>query len=191
VVAQQNQPHVADTTPHNAAPHNATLHNATLHDATLHDATLQDATLHDADNYFRGKFKNSGEHRIRRLMRIADPIANAKISQTLCELDTRETSGTKDPITHATVMFRRVQESSDRRFPLYFADAVERWALAASNEPIANTTKKSLAFDMMRKRLGVDRKDIVNMDKLGKKYLTCMEVGGAAFLYLMDCTRAE
>jgi hypothetical protein len=87
--------------------------------------------------------------------------------------------------------FERVRKSSNQKFLLYFADAVERVASAASNEPIAHTTRKSIAFKKIAKQLKVDPKEIIKISKLGRKYLTCMEVGGAAFLYLLTCSEAE
>jgi hypothetical protein len=175
VVAQQHQSHIVNATPHDTAPHNTAPH---------------DTAPQDAVSYFRERFKRARDYRIRRLVRIADSVANSEISSTLRGLDTQKTSTTEDPIMQATALFRKVQESSNRKLPIYFADAVERWASAASNEPIANTTRKSIVFDKLKEQLEVERKDIVDMDILGKKYLTCMEVGGAAF-YLIDCKRAE
>jgi hypothetical protein len=210
VIAQQHQPHIADTTPHDATPHDTALRNTTPHDTTPHDTTPHDTTPHDttphdttphkttphdtilqdADSYFRERFKDSDEYRILRLVKIADPTANSKIPETFWELNTQNISGTEDPITQAIVMFRRVQDSLHRKLPLYFADAVERWASALPKE-MSTKTKRSIVFDEMKRLLKVDRKDIKGMDKLGRNYLTCMEVGGAAFLYLMDCTKTE
>jgi hypothetical protein len=195
VVAQQHQSHIANATPHDTAPHDTAPHDTAPHDTAPHDTAPHDTAPHDtapqdAKSYFTRRFKHAKDYRIRRLVRIADSVANSEISSTLRGLDTQKTSNTEDPITQATALFRKVQESSNRKLPIYFADAVERWASVASNEPIANTTRKSIVFDKLKEQLEVDREDIVNMDILGKKYLTCMEVGGAAF-YLIDCTRAE
>jgi hypothetical protein len=187
IAQQQHQPHIADhTTPHNAAR----SHSVTPHDAIPHD-THKNAQPHEnADHYFKEKLKESKLYRIMRLVRVASSFAKSEKLQIFCNLDNPTDHEPKDLIMQATTMYQAVQKSSDRKYPLYFADAVERCALSASIEA-SEQTSKSAALNQISALLKTDKKEVIDTDCLGKRYLTCMEKGGAASLYSIHGSTSE
>lgn len=196
VVAQSHQPHTADHTPHNPTTPDATPPNAIPHDTTPHDTILHHATPHNthnntephihADGHFRIAFPSYKEYRVKRLVRVAEEFAKYKTFAIPTELRAPKVPA-RDPMAQATMMFWTVKQSSARKYRLYFADAVEQ--LTASVKA-AGPMKKTVAYNYISKLLNVDRKEVVSMDNEGNKYLTCMEMGGAA-LYSIDITKAE
>jgi hypothetical protein len=218
-VEQQHQPHIADSTPHNDAPHNDAIpHDAIPHDAIPHDAIPHDAIPHDAhkntephdamphdahkntephelaNDYFKNKFEKAKPYRIERLVRVASSFAEPEDLSTFSTLDhLKDPEPEPEPepaIMQAIAIYKTHREISDRKYPIYFADAVERCVLSASIEG-SKQTKKTAALDQICAQLKRDKKEVANIDTLGKKYLTCMEKGGVASLYSINCAMSE
>ena len=205
-VEQYHQQHIASTMLHNDALYNDALHNDALHndaphnDALYNDALHNDAILHNthknielhelANNYFRKKFEKAKSYRIERLVRVANSFAELEDLPTFSTLNHPKDPKPGTPITQAIAIYQTLQEVSDRKYPIYFADAVERCVLSASIEG-SEQTKKTAAFNQICAQLGRSKKEVVNMDTLGKKYLTCMERGGVASLYSINCAMSE
>ncbi|KAF1358482.1 hypothetical protein EJ07DRAFT_156712 [Lizonia empirigonia] len=204
VIAQSHQPHTADHTPHTAdhTPHNlttpdATPPNAIPRDTIPHHTNLHRATPHNthnntephihADGHFRTAFPSYKEYRIERLVRVAEEFAQSKKFVITTEIRAPKVPA-RDPMAQATMMFWTVKQSSARKYRLYFADAVEQ--CTASVKAAGPTMKKTVAYNYISKLLNVDRQQVVSMDNEGNKYLTCMEMGGAA-LYSADITKTD
>ncbi|KAF2818215.1 hypothetical protein CC86DRAFT_461194 [Ophiobolus disseminans] len=210
-VEQHHQPNIASTMPHNDAPHNNAPHNdaphndalhndAISHDTIPHDAIPHDAIPHDthkntephepANDYFRKKFEKAKSYRIERLVRVANSFAKVEDLSTFSTLNHPKDPKPENPIAQAIAIYQTLQKVSDRKYPIYFADAVERCVLSASIEG-SEQTKKTAAFNQICTQLGRSKKEVVNMDTLGKKYLTCMERGGVASLYSINCAVSD
>jgi hypothetical protein len=185
-VEQHHQPHIARTMPHDNALHNDALHN----DAMPHNTHKNTEPHEPANNYFRKKFEKAKPYRIERLVRVANSFAELEDLPTFSTLNHPKDPKPEDPITQAMAIYQTLQEVSDRKYPIYFADAVERCALSTSIEG-SEQTKKTAAFNQICAQLGRRKKEVVNMDTLGKKYLTCMERGGVASLYSINCSMSE
>jgi hypothetical protein len=207
----QPQPHTAgdaaphdaaphDSTPHDATPHDATPHDATPHDATPHNVTPRDATPHDADtnvqphendaDYFKKKFREYGDYKIQILVRAAQSIAKFKDVQILPGINDPKNSGPRDPMTQAIAMYQTVKRVSDRKYRVYFADAVERYTLSAPTDE-SEQTKKTAAFNRMVTLVGALKPEVSKFDLEGNKCLECMRIGGAASLYSIGCSANE
>jgi hypothetical protein len=189
-----------DTTPHDTTPHDTTPHDATPHDATPHDATPHDTTPHDADtnvephenagDYFKKKFPEYGPYKIQVLVRAAQTMVKFKDVQIPSGIDAPKDSGPRDPMTQAIAMYQTVKRVSDRKYRVYFADAVERYTLSASTDE-SEQTKKTAAFNQMVKLVGAPKSGVSKMDLEGNKCLECMRIGGAASLYSIECSANE
>ncbi|KAH8722762.1 hypothetical protein GQ44DRAFT_761640 [Phaeosphaeriaceae sp. PMI808] len=116
---------------------------------TPHDAHNNTEPHENANDYFRKRqgFEDSKNYRLDGLVR--------------------------RPATQAMAMYRTVQQSLNPKYPVYFADAVERCALSASIEA-SKQTKKTVAYDQISALLEIDKKK-----------------GGAASLYSIACSPSD
>jgi hypothetical protein len=198
-VQQHHQPHIADqTTSHKFTSHDAIQHDATQHNATQHDPIQHDSTQHDTnkktpshENYFKEKFGNLKPYRLQRLIRTANTFATSEELQFFCKPNnTRVSPRDQDPIMQAIAMYRKTQQLTEREYLIYFADAVERCALSGPKEA-SKQTNISAALNQIKEQLNKNKKEVVERDCLGRRYLACMENGGAACLYSMHCSPSE
>jgi hypothetical protein len=197
-------PRVAkDTTPTQITPHEATPHEAAPHEATPHEATPHEATPHptcDHTEFFKEKFPLAEDIRIQRLVRVARRIAKTekisypKDSSTPMDSSALRDSGSNSTIAQATTIYWTIKKSSDRLYPLCFANAVELIMSSlekGGRKKMSRETRKTIAWNHLQASLDVDKQKVVDLDNEGSSYLTCMEVGGAASLYSIDGARTE
>jgi hypothetical protein len=178
-----------NTTPHKGTPHKATPQNATPQNATPQNAQNDMDIIKE---FFREQFPGSNDIRIKRLVRVARRIALNK------EINIPEQSGAsqdedsifKNTITQVTKIYRTIEESSDQLYPLCFANAVELSILSIISEA-SRHSKKNIALNYISDLLDVDKQKVIDLDKEGNTYLTCMEFGGAASLYSINGAKTE
>jgi hypothetical protein len=200
-VEQPYQPQIAGTTPHTDAPHTDAPHTDAPHTDTPHNHAIpHDPILHNthkntephesAYDYFKKKLPKALPYRIKILVRVANCFAGPEDLSTFSTLDHLKDSDPEHPITQAIAIYQNFAKISDRKYPIYFADAVERCVLLSSIEG-SEQTKKTAAFEQIRKQLNIKKKEVVKMDAFGRRCLTCMKRGGVASLYSINCSDSE
>jgi hypothetical protein len=188
---QSRQPRVAnDDTPHNAIPYEATPHKATPHKITPHHTQNDTESRNNVEEFFREQFPRSQDIRINRLVRVARRIAETKKINILEQSIAAGDSIIQDTITQATTIYRTIEQLADRKYRVYFANAVELYTLSVISEA-SRDMKKTVALNHITAVLKVDRQKVVDIDHEGNKYLTCMEIGGAASLHSIDGAKTE
>jgi hypothetical protein len=192
MVVRLHQPHTAiNHAPHNPAIPDTTPPNPPPHDTLPHDSIPHNshniATPHeDIYEHFRNAFPSYAESKIHKLVKVAEQFAKSEGSQSPTELLAPKALG-EITIAQAISIYRKVKDSSVRKYGLHFADAIQRYItlMTDTNTP---QMKKNIAYNHFSKKFNVDRDAMVAMSNEGDKYLACMLMGGAA-LYYIDAPR--
>jgi hypothetical protein len=181
--------------PQDATLRNATLSNATLSNATPHNATPHDPPSHDTTklyDYFTSKLPEAKSCRIERVIQVAKSIDDTEefdLPSLTIELDT-----SNDPFAHARMVYQDIHQTKLAKLLLYFVDAIERCEHLSFMQSIGHSkgrSSKSVAFDHIHEKLDLERKEVANMNTLGRRYFALVEHGGPASLYSIPVAKSR